>query len=199
VQLLAELEDGTVVEGETNITAAGKLIRRMRLSDPDTEPLDETLEAIRTADAIIIGPGSVYTSVVPNFLVKGVAEAVAESQAIKIYVCNVMTQPGETTDFSASDHVSSVLAQAGMPVFDYVMVNIEEPTDQLRDRYAGVGAHWVLPDVEKIRQLGLRPITGSFISQSSVVRHDSEKLSQAIIEVINRRAHPLFWMLDHRY
>jgi hypothetical protein len=86
-----------------------------------------------------------------------------------------------------------------MPVFDYVMVNIEEPTDQLRDRYAGVGARWVLPDVDKIRALGLRPITGSFISQSSVVRHDSEKLAQAIIEVINRRAHPLFWMLDHRY
>jgi len=199
VQLLARLEDGTIVEGETNITAAGKRIERLMLSDPETEPLEETLEAIRTADAIIIGPGSVYTSVIPNFLVKGVAEAVAESQAIKLYVCNVMTQPGETNDFTASDHVSTVIAQAGMPIFDYVMVNVEEPTDVLRRRYAGVGSQWVLPDIEKIRQLGLRPITGRFINQSSVVRHDSDRLAEAIIEVINRRARPLFWMLDRRY
>ena len=107
-------------------------------------------EAIRTADAIIIGPGSVYTSIVPNFLVKGVAEAVGESRAIKTYVCNVMTQPGETTDFTASDHVSAVLEQAGVPVFDYVLVNSEEPTDALKDRYAGAGSRWVEPDVDKI-------------------------------------------------
>jgi uncharacterized cofD-like protein len=199
VQLRAKLEDGTIVEGETNISAAGRRIERMMLSDPNTEPLEETLEAIRTADAIIIGPGSVYTSIVPNFLVKGVAEAVVESRAIKIYVCNVMTQPGETANFTASDHVATVIAQAGMPIFDYVMVNVEEPSETLRKRYAGVGSEWVLPDVEKIRQLGLRPITGSFISQSSVVRHDSERLAEAIIEVINRRARPLFWMLDKRY
>lgn len=198
VQLIAELHDGTIVQGETNITAAGRDIKRMRLSDPDTEPLEETLEAIRTADAIIIGPGSVYTSIVPNFLVKGVAEAVAESRAIKVYVCNVMTQPGETNDYTASDHVSTVLAQAGMPIFDYVMVNVEEPSETLRKRYAGVGSDWVLPDVEKIRALGLRPITGNFISQSSVVRHDSDRLAEAIIEVINRRARPLFWMFDWR-
>jgi uncharacterized cofD-like protein len=198
VQLIAELHDGTIVEGETNITAAGRDIKRMRLSDPHTEPLEETLEAIRTADAIIIGPGSVYTSIIPNFLVKGVAEAVSESRAIKIYVCNVMTQPGETNDYTASDHVNTVLSQAGMPIFDYVMVNVEEPSEVLRNRYAGVGSQWVLPDVEKIRALGLRPITGSFISQSSVVRHDSERLAEAIIEVINRRARPLLWMLDRR-
>lgn len=198
VQLIAELHDGTIVEGETNITAAGRDIKRMRLSDPHTEPLEETLEAIRTADAIIIGPGSVYTSIIPNFLVKGVAEAVSESRAIKIYVCNVMTQPGETNDYTASDHVNTVLSQAGMPIFDYVMVNVEEPSETLRNRYAGVGSQWVLPDVEKIRALGLRPITGSFISQSSVVRHDSDRLAEAIIEVINRRARPLLWMLDRR-
>jgi uncharacterized cofD-like protein len=199
VQLIARLEDGSTVEGESSITAAGKRIDRIMLSDPETAPLEETLEAIRTADAIIIGPGSVYTSIVPNFLVRGVAEAVAESRAIKIYVCNVMTQAGETADFTACDHVNAVISQAGMPLFDYVMVNTEEPNEQLRRRYAGVGSHWVLPDVDKIRQLGLRPITGSFINQSSVVRHDSDKLAEAIIEVINRRARPLFWMLDRRY
>jgi uncharacterized cofD-like protein len=196
VQLQAEMADGTLVAGETNITAAGQRIERMMLSDPNAEPLDEALEAIRTADAIIIGPGSVYTSIVPNFLVRGVAEAVAESQAIKVYVCNVMTQAGETTDFTASEHVNAVLRQAGVRIFDYVMVNVEEPNDALRERYAGAGSRWVLPDVEKIRLLGLRPITGNFISQSSVVRHDAEQLAEAIIRLINRQARSPLWPID---
>lgn len=196
VHLIAEFEDGTVVSGETSISATGTPIKRMRLSEPDVEPLEETLEAIRTADAIVIGPGSVYTSVVPNFLVGGVARAVADSRAVKVYVCNVMTQPGETQDFTASDHARAVLEQAGEPIFDYVLANREEPSVQLRDRYAGVGAEWVKPDPEKIRQLGVRPILGDFISQSSVVRHDPEKLSQAIIHLINRRSNPLFWFHD---
>lgn len=198
VRLVAEMADGETVEGETNISALGHRIERMRLSEPDVAPLDETLEAIRTADAIIIGPGSVYTSIVPNFLVKGVADAVAESRAVKIYVCNVMTQPGETTAFTASDHVNAVLKQAGVPVFDYVLVNTEEPSEALRERYAGVGSAWVTPDVDRIRMLGLKPITGSFISQNAVVRHDPEKLAEAIVHQINRKARPLFWMLDRR-
>jgi uncharacterized cofD-like protein len=198
VRLRAELTDGTTVEGETNITAAGQPIARMMLSDPDARPLDETLEAIRTADAIIIGPGSVYTSIVPNFLVRGVAEACAQSQAIKLYVCNVMTQPGETTDFTASDHVKAVLQQAGMPVFDYVLVNGEQPSAEMRNRYAGVGSQWVRPDLDEIRRLGLRPISAKFISQSSVVRHDSEKLAEAIIRVVHERTRLQFWFFDRR-
>jgi uncharacterized cofD-like protein len=198
VRLVAELEDGSVVEGETRISAAGKRIKRMRLNEPDVKPLDETLEAIRTADAIVIGPGSVYTSVIPNFLVKDVAEAVAESRALKIYVCNVMTQPGETTDFAASDHVSAVLQQAGVPIFDYVLVNTEEPGASMRERYAGVGSHPVKPDMDRIRLLGLRPIAGNFISQSSVVRHDPDQLAQAIIRLINQQNRAPFWFLDLR-
>jgi uncharacterized cofD-like protein len=198
VRLLAELDDGSVVEGETTISKAGRRIRRMRLSDPGAEPLDEALEAIRTADAIIVGPGSVYTSLVPNFLVRNVADAVAESQALKIYVCNVMTQPGETNDFKASDHVNALLQQAGVPVFDYVLVNVERPGPEILDRYAGVGARLVEPDVEEIRRLGLRPITGSFISQSKVVRHDPEKLAEAIVRLVNRRGRPLLLALDRR-
>jgi uncharacterized cofD-like protein len=198
VHLMAELDDGTIVEGETTVSKAGKRIKRVMLSDPNAEPLDEALEAIRTADAIVIGPGSVYTSIVPNFLVKGVAEAVGESRAIKIYVCNVMTQPGETTDFSASNHVTAVLEQAGVPVFDYVMVNSEEPNPALLERYAGVGSRWVEPDVDKIRMLGLRPITGNFINQSSVVRHDSDRLAEAVGGLLNRRPRPFLWMLDWR-
>jgi uncharacterized cofD-like protein len=198
VSLMAELDDGSIVEGETSISAAGRRIKRMMLSDEDAAPLDETLEAIRTADTIIIGPGSVYTSILPNFLVQGVAEAVAESRALKVYICNVMTQPGETNDFSASDHVKALISQAGLPVFDYVLVNTEKPNEKLQERYAGVGSRWVTPDVEEIRKLGLRPITGDFISQNDVVRHDSKKLAEAICRVVNRQPGPLFWALDRR-
>ena len=196
--LVAEMTDGTIVEGETNITKAGKKIERLRLSEPDVEPLEETLEAIRTADAIVIGPGSVYTSVAPNFLVSGVADAVAESAAIKIYVCNVMTQPGETDDFTASDHVRAVLKQAGKPIIDYVLLNVEEPSEAMKERYGGVGAEWVRPDVDEIRKMGIKPITGAFINQGAVVRHDQERLAERIVRITSRRTSPLFWFLDRR-
>jgi uncharacterized cofD-like protein len=198
VRLGAEMEDGSVVEGETSITRAGQRIRRMFLSDPGAEPLDESLEAIRTADVIVIGPGSVYTSIVPNLLVKGVAESVAESRAVKVYVCNVMTQPGETNEFTASDHVRAVLEQAGLPVFDYVLLNSQEPGRELLDRYAGAGSQWVRPDTDEIRRLGLRPVMGNFISQSNVVRHDPEKLAEQIIRLSSRRPASLLWMFDWR-
>jgi len=197
VHLVAEMEDGQILEGETQISAATGKIRRMRLSDETAPPLQEAVEAIRTADAIIIGPGSVYTSIVPNFLVEGVALAVAESRALKVYVNNVMTQPGETTDFTASDHVRAVLAQAGMQVFDFVLINQEKPGEEMLQRYAGVGAQWVEPDLEKIRELGLRPITGSFLSEDRVVRHDPQKLAEAIVQLISQRRPP-FWLFDWR-
>ncbi|MFN3652404.1 MAG: uridine diphosphate-N-acetylglucosamine-binding protein YvcK [Armatimonadota bacterium] len=200
VRLMAELDDGTLLEGETNIARAGARIKQMMLSDPDAEPLDEAIEAINTADAIVIGPGSVYTSVVPNFLVQGVAEAVANSRAAKMYVCNVMTQPGETDRFTAADHVKAVLRHAGMPIFDYVLVNVEEPNDELRERYARSGSDWVLPDVDEIKKLGLRSINGDFMSQSNVVRHNSDRLAEAIVRVANSRMRPLsfFWAFDLR-
>jgi uncharacterized cofD-like protein len=192
VHLRAELDDGTFVEGETTITQHGSQIKRIMLSEAEVEPLDETMESIRTADAIVIGPGSVYTSIIPNFLVKGVAEAVSKSPALKVFVCNVMTQPGETTDFTASDHVRTVLEHAGARVFDYVLVNVEEPGDMLRERYAGAGARWVVPDIEQIRNRGLMPITGPFISQSTVVRHDADKLAEAIVQLIQHRGRTWF-------
>lgn len=186
VHLEAELADGSQVSGETSIVAAGKAIRRIRLSQPDAEPLDETLAALRTADAIIIGPGSVYTSVIPNFLVKGVAEAVAASPALKVYVCNVMTQPGETSGFSASDHIRAIEDQAGRRVFDYVLVNVERPSEALLERYAETGSEFVTPDVDRVRAMGYRPLPGRFICQTSVVRHDHDALAQAILKLVNQ-------------
>lgn len=194
--LVAEMEDGTIVEGETAITKAGKKIKSLRLSD-DVEPLEEALEAIRTADAIVIGPGSVYTSVLPNFLVRGVAEAVAASSALKLYICNVMTQPGESDGFTAADHVRTILEHAGKPIIDYALINTEEPSEAMQERYRGVGAAWVRPDSEEVRRLGVRPVRGRFISQQSVVRHDHERLAEEIVQLTGRRS-PMFWLLDQR-
>jgi uncharacterized cofD-like protein len=199
VHLQAELADGSFVNGETNISQAAQAVHRMLLSNPGAVPLDETLAALRTADAIVIGPGSVYTSVIPNFLVRGVAEAVTASPAaVKIYVCNVMTQPGETTGFAASDHVRAIEEQAGRKVFDYVLVNTERPSEELLRRYASAGADWVRPDVDRIRAMGYRPITGNFISQTQVVRHDSDALAQAILKLLSQRERSFFygWSMD---
>ncbi len=191
VKLVAIMDDGTEVVGETSITSHGGRVKSMRLSDPTAEPLEETLQAIRTADAIIIGPGSVYTSVVPNFLVQRVADEVAGSPALRVYVCNVMTQPGETTGFSASDHVKALHEQAGRRVCDYALINVVEPSAEVRSRYDQVGSHWVLPDVEKVRALGVRPIPGDYIAEGNVVRHDPKKLAARITQLIARRDHSI--------
>jgi uncharacterized cofD-like protein len=184
VRLAAEMDDGSIVNGETNITASPKHIKRISLVPPDVQPLDEALEAIRLADAIIIGPGSVYTSVIPNLLVDKMADALSVSPAIKIYVCNVMTQPGETDKFKASDHVKAIVDHGGKRIFNYVLVNNAVPSDRLLDKYRREGAELVPPDVDVIREMGYKPITGNFMSQTDVVRHDPQNLAQAILRLV---------------
>jgi uncharacterized cofD-like protein len=148
------------------------------------------LEAIRLADVIILGPGSVYTSIIPNLLVEGIAEAIAKSRAIKIYVCNVMTQPGETDGYTAADHVRVLaehapLTEAGRRrLIHHVLVNTERPSEELLARYAKFGQQFVEPDLDAIRALGYTPSPASLISQSDVVRHDSTRLADAIIRLM---------------
>lgn len=184
VKLQAEMEDGSIVDGETSIVESPEKIKRISLIPPTVQPLEEAIEAIRLADAIVIGPGSVYTSVIPNLLVGDMAHAVASSNAIKIYVCNVMTQPGETDKFSAADHVKAIVDHAGKRVFNYVLVNKEVPSEWLIDKYRSEGAELVIPDVDRIREMGYRPITGNFMSQTEVVRHDPQNLAQAILRLV---------------
>ncbi|MHB1000261.1 MAG: gluconeogenesis factor YvcK family protein [Armatimonadota bacterium] len=184
VRLGAEMEDGSIVEGETEIVEHPELIKRISLIPSDAKPLDEVLEAISLADAIIIGPGSVYTSIIPNLLVGKMADAISESPAVKIYVCNVMTQPGETTHFRASDHVRAVVEHSGKKIFNYVLVNKEVPSSHLLEKYHEEGAELVSPDVDTIKEMGYKPITGDFISQTDVVRHDPQKLAQAILRLV---------------
>ncbi|OYT70174.1 MAG: hypothetical protein CFK49_02715 [Armatimonadetes bacterium JP3_11] len=183
VNLRAEMEDGACVEGETAIVAYPARIRRMLLTPPDVEPPQEAVEAIRQADVIVLGPGSLFTSVIPNLLVPKIADALRSTNALRVYVCNVMTQPGETDGFTASDHVRAIEAHAGGRVFDYVLVNNATPATELMERYHASGQELVVADVDRIRQMGYKVIAGNFISQSDYVRHDPVRLAEAILRL----------------
>ncbi len=185
VCLLGEMEDGTVVEGETQIAGHEQRIRRMYLRPENAQPLPEALEALKLADAIILGPGSVYTSVIPNLLVDGIADAIARSRARKIYVCNVMTQPGETGGYTAADHVRVIAEHApGRRLVDYVLINKETPSSDLLARYERYGQQFVAPDLEAVNALGYTPVSANLVSQTDVVRHDPARLAEAIFRII---------------
>ncbi|TMI85365.1 MAG: YvcK family protein [Bacillati bacterium ANGP1] len=185
VVLCAEMADGAVVEGESAITRAGGAIRRVFLKPARVPALQDVLEAIAEADLIVLGPGSLYTSVLPNLLVDGVVEALRRSPALKVYVCNVMTQQGETRGFRASDHVRVLLEQGGKGLFDYVLVNTRRPRNQaLLARYKQEGAEPVEPDVETIRALGLRPVSEDLISEEELVRHDPRKITAVLLQLV---------------
>ncbi len=190
VRLQAEMEDGSFAEGETTITRSPTAIKHIMLHPSTVQPLDETLRSIERADRIVMGPGSVYTSVIPNLLVHGIPEAIRKSKAVKIYVCNVMTQPGETDGYTASDHVKAVAGHidkqesGGKRLFTYVLVNQERPSGELLEKYAAERQFFVEPDTAAIRHMGYELIVGNYISQTDVVRHDPEKLAQAILKRI---------------
>jgi len=183
-RLCATLVDGTIVEGESNISKATKPIKDVFFDPPYAAPLDEVIEAIRDADAIVLGPGSLYTSIMPNLLVDRVAREVEASSAIKIYVCNVMTQPGETDAFTASAHVKTLLDQARAHVCDIVVVNDQLPS-KLRSIYAEEGQLPVLVDEPELAKLGVKVVRAQVISETQNVRHDSEKLARVIMEIVD--------------
>ncbi|QJW47404.1 YvcK family protein [bacterium BFN5] len=184
VRLMAEMTDGTIISGESQIPLANKTIKRVYLHPEEVEPVHSSLEAIREADAIILGPGSLYTSVLPNLLVKGVAEALRQSQAVKIYICNVMTQPGETDGFTASGHVKAILDHVGPGVIDYVVVNSQPVACNLQEIYASQGAYPVLVDKDALSEMAVKVVEANIISETNLVRHDPVKLSRTIIAMV---------------
>lgn len=184
VRLQAEMDDGTLVDGETNITESPHAIKHIMLYPSSVNPLDETLRAIELADCIVLGPGSVFTSIVPNLLVNGIPEAIEASKALKVYVCNVMTQPGETDSYAASDHVKALAKHTESRVFTHVLVNQEKPRKDLLAKYAERNQFFVEPDVNVIRDIGYKPLVGDYISQTEVVRHDPQKLAEAIMKLL---------------
>ncbi len=184
VRLWAQMVDGSVVEGESQIPLANKRIKKVYLQPEDTMPVESSLEAIREADAVILGPGSLYTSILPNLLVRGVADTLRQSQAVKIYICNVMTQPGETDGYSASEHVKAILDHVGMGVIDYVVVNSHNVAEELKQKYASQGAYPVEADIEAIESMGIKVVKTDVVSETNWVRHDPLKLSRTIVSMI---------------
>ncbi len=176
VGLKAVMDDGTEIFGETAIVEAGKRIQTLQIAPSNISAYPQAIEEILNADIICIGPGSVYTSVIPNLLVPGIAQALKKSEAVKVYVCNVMTQPGESDDFSASQHVAAILNQVKDRVFDYVMVNTAMPSQQALEKYREYGQHVVDPDIDRIQAMGFKVIQGNYMSETDVVRHDPMKV-----------------------
>ena len=184
ITIRAELVDGIIVTGESAIAAHEGPVRNLMLSPGDVVALPEVLQAIMSADAIVLGPGSLFTSVVPNLLVGGVSEALTKSPATKIYICNVMTQRGETTGFSASQHVASLQNHAKARIVDYVLLNNERIRPDLAARYRQEGAVPVVIDTAKLNQLGVRVITEDLLQQGETVRHDPDKLARRVMRLI---------------
>jgi len=186
VTLGAYLVDGRRIEGETTISHATSRIDRLFLEPSDVRPLPEVVEAIRDADAIVLGPGSLYTSILPNLLVKEIVEAIIASDALKIYICNVMTQPGETEGFTASDHVAALQRATSRQICDVVVVNDQPPT-RLLERYAQEHQEPVTVDAAALAALGVRVKTASVVSETAIVRHDSDRVAAVVIGLIEER------------
>lgn len=181
VQLEAEMDDGSRVVGETKITASEKRIVELRMVPENSRPLPQTLEAIAGADVITIGPGSLFTSLIPNLLVHGVAEAVAASPATKIFICNLMTEANESLHMSASDHIRAIYDHAGRRLFDYALVNTAPVSEEMKSRYADERAEQVVCDVAAIEQLGVKCIAGNFMEENEYARHATDRLCRELL------------------
>ena len=194
VRLVAELEDGSEVFGETEITASRAAIRRLRLEPEQCLPLPEALAAIRAADVITIGPGSLYTSILPNLLVQRVAESIGSARAIKIFICNLMTQPGETDGYTARQHIEVVKRYAPEISFDYVVANNRLISRQQAARYSAEGAHQIgMEDhmLEKTYGHEAEVVRADLLDEGEKVRHSPEKLARVIVACCEQaRARP---------
>ncbi len=181
--LTARMDDGSLVEGETSITASRKTIAELMLSPANAAPLPETLNAIATADLITLGPGSLYTSLITNLLVHGIPEALAHSSATRVYICNLMTQANESLGLSASEHIEKIFDHAGHKIFDYALVNTAPILPATLAQYAREGQMPIEPDLDRIRALGVEPITGNFVHEGEVLRHDYDRAAQAALQL----------------
>ncbi len=183
VVLAARMDDGTLVEGETNITASKQRICELMLEPAGAEPLPETLDSIARADIITLGPGSLYTSLITNLLVKGIPEALGRTQATRVYICNLMTQANESLNLSASQHIERIYEHARQPIFDYALVNTAPVSESLRLRYAEEGARPIEADIERIEALGVRCIAGDFAAEGDVLRHASDPVTETLLRL----------------
>ena len=191
INLIAELENGETVVGESNIPRQVRktksAIKKIYLDNPDAKPLDEVVTSIKNADAVAIGPGSLYTSILPNLLVEGVVDALSTTRAPKVYVCNIMTQPGETGGRNVLDHVKVIVDHAGINFIDYVLVNNEYLPQGVFERYAKDGAELVMLDKDQrdgLEAMGIKCIEEKLIEiKNGYIRHDAEMVSKAVVDI----------------
>jgi uncharacterized cofD-like protein len=181
--LCAEYENGDLVEGESEIPRHRGRIKRVFLKPGDVEPPPEVIHHIEQADAVILGPGSLFTSVIPNLLVKSISHTLSQSAAVKVYVCNVMTQPGETDGYTASDHVRAITEHAGSNIVDFVVVNDSLP-QKLLEKYSREGSFPVPTDIDEVEGAGAKAITAHVMAETDLVRHDSKKLAETVIGIV---------------
>jgi uncharacterized cofD-like protein len=186
--LVAHMDDGSQVRGETKITASKRRIVELTLDPPNPAPLPETMDAIRRADLITVGPGSLYTSLITNLLVSGISNALAEARGLRVFICNLMTQANESLGLAASEHIERIYDHTRAPIFDYAVVNTASFSRETLDRYAAEGAAPIEADVERIEKLGVRCIAGDFSSEENVVRHKAGHVADTVLELARSRA-----------
>jgi uncharacterized cofD-like protein len=182
VHLVATLENGRIVHGETRISASRNPIKRLRLSPSRVRPLPAAIEAIDQADLILMGPGSLYTSVLPNLLIPEIAAAIARSKAPRVYIANLMTQPGETTGYGLADHVCAIQKHVPRRVIDCVIANRQAVSPEVARRYRAEGAAPVGVDLPRLKNLGCRVILDDLVEEHGVLRHNSRQLSRLLLE-----------------
>lgn len=191
VTLTAQMDDGSLVHGETSITASPHRIVELMLTPADAKPLPAALEAISNADLITIGPGSLYTSLVTNLLVRGIPEAIANSKATRVYIGNLMTQANESLGLTASQHIEKILDHCGTNgsrIFDYALINTAPISPTLLELYARGGQAPIEPDLDRIRALGVEPIPGDFTHEGNLLRHDPDTVTDALLGLTLNRA-----------
>jgi len=187
VELEAIMEDGSHVRGETQITASKGKIHSLTLVPPDVEPLPQTLDAIARADLITIGPGSLFTSLIPNLLVRGIPQAIVKSQAIKVFVCNIMTQANESLGLTAADHIRAVASHAGATLFDYALINRKPVSAELAAKYALEGASQIVVDLDAIEEMGVCAVLGDYLEEGTMARHATDAVARDLMSLMEQK------------
>lgn len=186
IELEALMEDGSRVRGETKITASKGRIKELFLVPPDVQPLPETLEAIARADLITMGPGSLFTSLIPNLLVQGIPKAIVNSSAVKVFVCNLMTQANESLGLSAADHIRALCQHAQARIFDYTLINRTPVSKELKAKYALEGGSQIVADLEAIEEQGVCPVLGDYLEQGDVARHATDRVARDLLQLVTQ-------------
>jgi uncharacterized cofD-like protein len=193
VQVVAQMVDGSIVRGETNITASNNRIAKLDLSPSAPPPLPQTLEAIASADLVTIGPGSLFTSLVPNLLVHGIPDAIRASKAVKVYVGNLMTQANESLGLSASQHIQALFQHGGGKFFDFALLNQTPTPPEMMERYRAESAEPIVNDLDKVRSLGVEPVLGDYLDARDKARHLADRIAGDLMRLVRERL-----SADHR-